>query len=269
MAKKQNVRTARKSQKNTSGSFLMNFVFKLKHSAKWILGLVAGIGLASVLIVGTVWLIGLDTSNFMPLNRLEVSGQKYTEGKELHESLTAIKDRGFFTIDMQKTEENVKGLPWIKEVQLRKIWPNTLEIMVKEQQPLAFWGANGVVSKEGTVFYPKQLPQENWVELSGPEPLASQLTDLLQQYQKELDKKKLAIKTMQLSERGSIDIELNDGLVVKLGKVNVEERIQRLIEQIDTVKQYKNVPLSYIDLRYQNGLVAAWQDSSQLNDNQQ
>ncbi len=259
MAKKQNkrnVRTCAKNKRSFSG-----VLAKVKQSMKWLFGLLAGAALAGVLVFGVIWLMAVDTNNVFPLNRLEVKGQKYTQGEELYAVLQQVEDRGFFSMDMQLAEQKLLNLPWVKRVQLRKIWPKILSLQIQEHQPLAFWGQTGVVSTQGDVFYPPQLPKENWVTLSGPEPLASELTELLQTYQEQLDQKQLFIKSMQLTERGSVSLQLENEIEVKLGKYQVAQRLQRFIEQIDTVKSYKKSPLAYVDLRYQNGLVVAWQQA--------
>ncbi len=241
----------------------------VKNSMKWLLGLLAGAVFALSLIGISVWLIGLETSNWFPLNRLEVKGQEYTQAQELYQTFQAIEDRGFFSMNIEQAEADILALPWVKKVQLRKVWPETLNLQIEEHEPLAYWGANGVVSTQGHVFYPNELPQENWLVLSGPETMAAELTDLLQDYQQQLDQKQLRIESMQLTDRGAVSLELNDGVIVKLGKIQVAERLQRLIEQFDLVKQYKKAPLAYLDLRYQNGLVASWQEPALPSDTKQ
>ncbi len=270
MAKKVNKRNVRKTAE-TKSSFVQ-LSQRFKKSLKWVLGLMAGVSLTLSLVFIAIWTAGVDTGNWFQLNRLEVKGQKYTQANELYEVFNDIEKRGFFSLDVAATEELIIGLPWIKRVQLRKVWPATLSLQVIEHEPLAFWGGTGVVSKEGTVFYPEQLPNENWVSLNGPEKIASELTELLQDYQLELSKKELVVSSINLSERGAVDITLADGIEVKLGNYQVAERLGRFLSQVDNLKSYKKDPLAYVDLRYQNGLVVAWNtDSSEqasvLNDN--
>ncbi|NVJ65597.1 MAG: FtsQ-type POTRA domain-containing protein [Gammaproteobacteria bacterium] len=260
MARKQNKPNVRKAAKNKQRP--SNILQKAKSSMKWVLGLFAGAALTLCLVFFGIWIVGVDTSNVFPLNRLEVTGQNYTQANELYERVQAISDRGFFTMDMQQAEEELLALPWVKKIQLRKVWPETLNIQITEHQPLAYWGEQGVVSVEGKVFYPQALPEKNWVTLNGPEAIADELTQLLQMYQLQLASKQLQVQSMALTERGAVNLKLADGVDVKLGNYQVEERLGRFIAQIDNLKAYKNDPLEYVDLRYQNGLVAAWQNDA-------
>lgn len=225
---------------------------------KWVLAIASASAAVIAFVVAVIWVFSINTDNVFPINRLEVFEQQYTSADEVKIAMKSIDDRGFFTMNMDITEEKFVSLPWIKAVQLRKVWPDTLQVTVEEYEPLAYWGMNGVVSTEGRVFYPEQLPEMNWVKLQGPDEMAKDLTVLLQSYQEQLMKKSLFIEAMQLSERGAISLKLSDGLRVQLGKVHVEERIERLLNHIDVLKTHKSDPLAYVDLRYQNGFAAKW-----------
>ncbi|WP_223669468.1 cell division protein FtsQ/DivIB [Kangiella shandongensis] len=229
-----------------------------KKSLKWTAGLLAGATVAGALVFGGIWLFSINTDNVFPINKVELRKQQFTNAVGVYEVLRSIEDRGFFTMDMQQVEEQLLQLPWIKAAQLRKVWPDTLQVMVQEHQPIAYWGEAGVVSQQGEVFYPVEMPQAEWVQLEGPDKMAKDLTELLQLYQEQLLQKNMVIEKMQLSQRGAIDIVLTDGLEVRLGNVHVEERIERFLQYIDSVKQQKDATLAYVDLRYQNGMAAQW-----------
>lgn len=225
---------------------------------KWVVGLLAGSLVAVALVFGGIWLFSINTDNVFPISKVELKQQKFTDAVGVYTVLRTIDDRGFFTLDMNLVEEQLIGLPWIKSVQLRKVWPDTLQVMVVEHEPLAYWGDTGLVSQEGKVFYPKTLPQTDWARLEGPDNMAQDLTELLQLYQEQLLQKNMMIEKVQLSPRGAITLALKDGLQVKLGNVHVEARIERFLQYIDNVKAQKENALAYVDLRYQNGMAARW-----------
>jgi cell division protein FtsQ len=133
-----------------------------------------------------------------------------------------------------------------------------MQVTVVEHEPMAYWGDSGVVSVDGEVFYPTTLPKGDWVQLEGPDAMAKDLTELLKLYQEQLLQKNMMIEQMMLSQRGAINLVLADGLEVRLGNVHVEERIERFMQYIDSVKQQKEATLAYVDLRYQNGMAARW-----------
>lgn len=235
---------------------------------KWAVGLLAGSLVAIALVFGGIWIFSINTDNVFPIKKVELQKHKFTNAVGVYDVLRSIDDRGFFTLEMEQAEQKLVELPWVKSVQLRKVWPETLQVSVIEHEPMAYWNDRGVVSVEGEVFYPVELPHAEWVKLSGPDALAKDLTELLQLYQQQLLEKKMIIDRMELSQRGAINLVLTDGLEVRLGNVHVEERIERFMQYIDSVKQQKQAALAYVDLRYQNGMAAQWveNEASVIND---
>lgn len=242
--------TKTKSKKDFKGVFT---------SLKWLAGLFAGAILALSLVVIVIWAIGVDTDNVFPISKVELSGQKYTQGGEVSAQLKTISDKGFFSIDMENVEQAISQLPWVKKVQLRKVWPETLQLSIVEHYPLAYWGANGVVSKEGEVLYPNRLPNEPWVILSGPDNLAKELTNLYEVYRAPLNEKLLKIESMHLSDRGAVSLQIAGGLLIELGKADFDKRVNRLLSNINSLKAHKERPLAKVDLRYQSGFAVSWQ----------
>lgn len=153
---------------------------------KWVLVIASASAAAIAFVFAGIWVFSVNTDNVFPINRLEVFEQQFTSAGEVTIAMKSIDDRGFFTMDMKTAEDKFESLPWVKSVQLRKVWPGTLQVTVEEYEPLAYWGMNGVVSTEGKVFYPEQLPEMNWVKLQGPDEMAKDLTVLLQTYQEQL-----------------------------------------------------------------------------------
>ena len=61
-------------------------------------------------------------------------------------------------------------MPWLKRVGVRRVWPDRLVIQFEEYQPVARWGDNGLMSKEGNIFYPDPLQDafSDLPQLKGP-----------------------------------------------------------------------------------------------------
>ena len=58
----------------------------------------------------------------------------------------------FFTTDLVKAKSALAGLPWVREVSIRRRWPRSLEITIEEHQPLARWNERALVNSQGEVF---------------------------------------------------------------------------------------------------------------------
>ena len=84
-----------------------------------------------------------------PIREIKVVGQ-YQHLDE--DQVSMISDRfvkgNFFSLDLFSTKEAFTKLPWVRNVSLRRVWPDHLEVLVEEHQAIGRWGA--------------QLPSKAW-----------------------------------------------------------------------------------------------------------
>ncbi|MFA5598117.1 MAG: FtsQ-type POTRA domain-containing protein, partial [Pusillimonas sp.] len=45
----------------------------------------------------------------------------------------------FFSINLNDARRVLESVPWVRNVSVRRVWPNTLLVAFEEQQPLALW----------------------------------------------------------------------------------------------------------------------------------
>jgi cell division septal protein FtsQ len=139
--------------------------------ARWgrrLLALVALIGLGVVLMLGWRWLTAPER---FPLQEVRVEGRPQKVGEaELSEALGPYLNKGMLGLDLSGIRQAVEALPWVERAGVRRRWPNTLEIDIREHEPVARWGEAALLSARGEVFapapasFPADLPQ-----LSGPQ----------------------------------------------------------------------------------------------------
>ncbi|HYH43587.1 MAG TPA: FtsQ-type POTRA domain-containing protein, partial [Burkholderiales bacterium] len=58
----------------------------------------------------------------------------------------------FFTLNLPHLRGSFEKLPWVREVKLRRYWPDRLDVSVVEHVPLARWGKTALVNTQGEVF---------------------------------------------------------------------------------------------------------------------
>ena len=138
----------------------------------------------------------------------------------------------------------------IKNVEIKRNWPNAIDVLVSERDAMARWKPGGLLDDSGELFNgaeDKRLPI-----LDGPigqhEVVAAQylsLTQLLEPYEVSIDQLRL---TTQRSWLG----QLSNGTVVALGEKSIASRLERFIRFLpESQSRYKS--LKFADLRYANG----------------
>jgi cell division protein FtsQ len=88
-----------------------------------------------------------------PLREIRVVGDVGHVTNEQVAAVIARELRGnFFTVDLAHAREAFEKLPWVRKVNVRRQWPDRLEVAVEEHRPLARWGSTALVNAHGEVF---------------------------------------------------------------------------------------------------------------------
>ncbi len=213
------------------------------------------VGLAlSAVIVGLVWWV--MTMPLLELKDVAIKGKsgamKHVSQSELNSVTKKWVKGNLLTADMNAIQNAFEKLPWVRSVSVRRLWPDTLEVVLEEHQPLARWGSGGLVNVDGEQF--NGATKENLPVFSGPEGSEG---DVAQQYRlfsellKPVQRKPLEVS---LSARRAWQIKLDDGAVLELGRSDTEKRLARFVSVYGKTAGQPGVLARYVDLRYSNGI---------------
>jgi cell division protein FtsQ len=232
-------------------------------------GLLAVVLLFLVTAAGMAWVgMGIVAPDRWPIRWLEVNGEfQRVSAEQLRATLAPNINSSFFTVDLQGLEEAAGRIPWVSEVRVQKIWPDTVNVIVDEYEPVAHWNRGRLVSRQGDDF---EVPEADTLQglpwLRGPD---ERLPDVLSTWigiNEALVPLGLEVARLALDDRGSWSLELNNGTQVYLGRNSMEERLQRLLSSWDALMEEQEVPPQGIDLRYTNGFAVAWAQLEEAKD---
>ena len=233
----------------------MNWAMRI---AAWLLAIAV---LAAPLLAVNYGIIGADR---WPLKTMRVTRNvQYVDAAGLRKALAPYAKQGFFGVDLDEAQDRVRSLPWIANAQVRKKWPDTLEVTITEDPPLALWGKDKLVSKSLKIFQakgirvPKGLPQ-----LDGNPLDVKKVVDLYTLSRELFNQIKVPIKSVQMDPRGSFSVDLANGTHVIAGRNEARARLTRFVSIYpQLVAQNKPLPRT-VDLRYTNGFAMSWVASS-------
>ena len=154
----------------------------------------------------------------------------------------------------------VNALPWVERADVRKHWPDVLEVRIREHRPYARWGNDRLLSEQGKLFaagnavdMPKGLPL-----LDGPEARVPEVVALYNQARERLSNAG-GVQGVAVDRRGSWSITLANGTDVVIGRHDTEARLQRFAQLLPRlVAQHPGQRLTRADLRYTNGFALVW-----------
>lgn len=222
----------------------------------WVLA-VALVALPVVAVVN-----GWAGSSQFPLRTLRVQGQlQRVDEAKLRATVLPYARNGFFAVRLDRIQAAVGALPWVEHAEVRKHWPDVLEVRIREHRPFARWGADRLLSEQGRIFPATQIKVPQGLPmLDGPESRVSEVVALYN-----LARERLAnvggVRGVALDKRGSWAITLANGTEVVLGRNDPDARLDRFAPLLPRlVVQHPGQRLVRADLRYTNGFSLTWAD---------
>ncbi|PHQ81540.1 MAG: hypothetical protein COB66_01870 [Coxiella sp. (in: Bacteria)] len=212
-------------------------------------------------VVGWLWQRMQDPRNY-PIEHVKLVTQgQYIPQIDIRKAIRAHTHGGFFSLDIKGLKQGLLYDPWVKNVSIRRVWPNSLVVDIQEQQPLARWGMSGVLSTQGDVFYPASstIPQ-SLPEIDGPMSAKGDILSNLILFSSELASLNLSVTKLVVSPRLSWMVWLNNGIRVNLCRSDVQNRFDEFVKLYPRVIGNRAQDVVSVNLCYPNGLAVRWKN---------
>lgn len=193
------------------------------------------------------------------------------EGELLHNNAVTLRANvaphltgNFFTIDLKDAREAFEQVPWVRQAEVRREYPNSLRVILHEHEPQAYWGpetGTAMVNTMGEVFEANvgEVEREGLPRLSGPEGSAVEVLRMYYALDPVFTAIGAPVDALTWRDRGSWLVQLDNGASIELGSGKPEEVLQRTQRFVRTLpqitQQYQRTTeaLEYADLRYPDG----------------
>ena len=187
-----------------------------------------------------------------PLREVRIVGDAQFIARTDVEAIVARELRGnFFTIDLARTRKSFEALAWVRKADLRRHWPDRLEVRVEEHVPLARWGTQGLVNTQGEIYvaaYEGTLPV-----FSGPAGSAKEMAIQYAYFRRSLEPIGREPVQVIVSARRAWTLRLDSGLTLELGRADLEDRLGRFVQNYSHAVALLGRRMNHVDLRYSNG----------------
>lgn len=217
------------------------------------------LGLSVTVLAGLGVMDAYQELNTRRIATVQIEGElNFVSESELKDVVGGFVTTSLMAVDLALLKQDLETLPWISTVDVQREWPDRLVIRVEEEQAIARWGDNQLLNQQGQVFSPQTLVgQMQLPQLTGP--LASEQAVMRQylQFNQLLYPLGVRIRDLALNDRGAWTLTLTNGVVVRLGRDAVLERLRRLVVFLESEHSQQLMDMASIDLRYRNGIAVA------------
>lgn len=207
----------------------------------------------------------LHQEETLPVLHVTVEGElQHTDKSELIERVRPYVTGSFINVDVAGLRRAGESLAWVQQIQVRRIWPDTLHLVVEEHQAFARWNEQDLVNNRGHVFSPSPdtLPS-GLVHLYGPDGSSELMARRLVSIQRQVNELNLRVRSLTMDERRSWQVEFSDDLQLRLGRADSEARLHRFIFVFSGALSTYREQIMTIDMRYTNGLAVQWKSGEQ------
>jgi cell division protein FtsQ len=228
--------------------------------------------MTGLLLIGLVGIVGYDAvmkghirslplkSASLPIKYVRTEGvYQYLSKYEIKTVLQPLVMTGFFDADMQAIHSAVSTLPWVDTVTVKRIWPDAIDIKVREKKPYARWGGNSLITERGVIFTPKNIEQfQNLTVVTGPELQELKVLEIMKGIKTALADQSMELAEFSVNDRWAWKLRLATGLEILLGRNEQLKKLQRFLKTLAVLKQEQVDEMAIVDLRYPNGYTVSW-----------
>lgn len=195
-----------------------------------------------------------------PIKRVEVYGEfSHIKADEIHRQLNQQLVGNFFNVEVDSLQAFLQQQPWVYQVAVRKQWPGKLVVVVTEHRPVAIWNSNFLLNKRGEVFKaPLAELEQPLPHLNGPAGSEEDALAMYSKVQSLLALHQMAAQSLTVNERFAWEVQLNNGIALKLGREDTLKRVQRFIDLYPVISKQKPEAIEQVDLRYDTGLAVRY-----------
>jgi len=174
----------------------------------------------------------------------------------------SVAGKGLVSVDLGAVRAAVRRLPWVDTVSVQRNWPRGLTVSIGEQVAAARWGDNGLLNTRGDLFandathIPLELPR-----LSGPDGTQAAVVQRLITMRDRLAELGMRITALRLDARGAWQLDLDNGVTVRLGRQQLDERFNTFVATAARIVAQRATDIAYVDMRYANGFAIGWRSA--------
>lgn len=213
-------------------------------------------GVAAVLLA-TALLVSVMRSPLFPVREVVITQSPRHAAREAIESAVLERVNGnFFALDLRAMRAALERVAWVRRVQVRRVWPDRVEVELEEHRALARWGEQAMLNVHGERFE-AESPPEGLPALSGPDGSEREVAERFRRFSGALEPLGSTLIRVALSPRYSWQLGLANGLQIVLGRDSsadpVEQRLSRFVAAAPETLGRLRRRNEYVDLRYPNG----------------
>jgi cell division protein FtsQ len=194
---------------------------------------------------------------------IALSGEHRVSREEVLATIGVTGTSSLLFLDVDAARERLKTNPWIADATVLKLYPDRLQIGIKEREAFALWQKDGrvsVIAADGTVLEPYVSPALLQLPLVVGRGAAERANDFLGLLDHYPELRALVRASVLIGER-RWNLRLRNGLDIRLPERGIERALDMLVA-LDRDKKLLTRDIVAIDLRLSDRVTVRLSDAA-------
>lgn len=201
-----------------------------------------------------LWMAGRTVLEMaFPFRQITVHGAAHADTRTGIQPLVRRMSGGFFSMDLEAVRQGFQSLPWVRRVDVLRVWPGRLVVTLEEHTPTAAWNDRASLNRHGEIFSVE--PGPHLPRVYAPDGMEKSVSRRFAEFSQIVSPLGVRVEQVVVSARQSWRVRLTGGITVELGRERINERLGRFVQAYPQALAAVG-PFQRADMRYPNGFAA-------------
>ena len=185
-----------------------------------------------------------------PIEEVEVTSTTSNyDTEKINDIVASIQGQDLLSLDLSDIKRSIRSDDWIRDVEIKKSFPDTLEIIIIPQQPYVVYNSK-IMMLDGTVISASMLPLDLPIIVDHTNDSQSSMNTMILT-SKLLQKIGLDIKKVEIHD-ALIKVFTSTNILIS-DRINYQVNLNRLVIAFQDLQKLFKKEIKSIDMRYSNG----------------
>nr|WP_306431177.1 cell division protein FtsQ/DivIB [Rhizobium sp. L1K21] len=187
------------------------------------------------------------------LNNVKVSGNLQTSEIDILQQLGLSGSSSTLGLSVSEARSRLLGLPWVRDAEVRKVYPDTIEVKLDERTAFAIWqhGSDlSLIEENGSVIAPLHDSKFSVLPLFVGQDAETDAAEFERQISNWPEIKSRVKAFIRVSSR-RWDLKLDNGVLIKLPEDNLA-RAMHVLSTLEDDQQLLERDIAAVDLRLED-----------------
>ncbi|MCH9698913.1 MAG: FtsQ-type POTRA domain-containing protein [Gammaproteobacteria bacterium] len=220
-----------------------------------------GLMTVALIVVLSALFVSRYSQSALPVRQFLLEGTfQYTSAEKLQSMIDEhYQNAGLLSIDLMQLKTDIESIPWVKNVELERIWPDAIRIQVSEKRPYLRFGNDKMIDVDGIVFTPESTQKFSTLpRLDLQQPFTAELFKAYRDMEHLLVDNGYEIKRFLITAQNDWALELSDDIRINIGQHKPLQTFKRFIKVLALIDSHGSRKIQSVDLRYEKGLAVSY-----------